>query len=71
MKCSDYEELLVAYAGDELSRAQREFIEEHLAVCADCRDTLAGYKNVRQRLGVLSVMEQKPDIKGGVMSKIN
>jgi hypothetical protein len=71
MRCSDYEELLSAYAGDELSRAQREFIEEHLAVCADCRETLAGFQNVRQRLGALSAMEQRPDIKGGVMSKIN
>ena len=71
MRCFDYEELLSAYAGDELSRAQREFIEEHLAVCADCRDALAGFKSVRQRLGALSVMEQKPDIKVGVMSKIN
>jgi hypothetical protein len=71
MRCFDYEELLSAYAGDELSRAQREFIEEHLAVCADCRETLAGFQNVRQRLGALSAMEQRPDIKGGVMSKIN
>jgi outer membrane lipoprotein-sorting protein len=71
MRCSDYEELLSAYAGDELSRAQSEFIEEHLAVCADCRDALAGFKNVRRQLGALSAMEQKPDIKGGVMSKIN
>jgi anti-sigma factor RsiW len=48
MRCSDYEELLSAYVSDELSRTQKEFIEEHLAGCADCRETLAGYNRVRR-----------------------
>jgi outer membrane lipoprotein-sorting protein len=70
MKCSDYEELLSAYANDELPRTQREFIEEHLAYCDTCRQTLAGYRNVRQTLGVLSHTPHNPDLSGGVMAGI-
>ena len=48
MRCFDYEELLSAYAAMSFP-VHGEFIEEHLAVCADCRDALAGFKSVRQR----------------------
>ena len=54
MKCSDIKELLSAYANDELSRTQKEFIEEHLANCLDCRATLADYRVVRQQLTSLT-----------------
>jgi anti-sigma factor RsiW len=57
MRCSDYEELLSAYANDELSRTQREFVEEHLAGCAACRQTLAGYAGARRRLSALSAVQ--------------
>ncbi|GAI33150.1 unnamed protein product, partial [marine sediment metagenome] len=50
MKCSDIEELLSAYANEELSRTQREFVEEHLSSCADCRTALADYTTVRHWL---------------------
>ncbi len=71
MKCADYEGLLSAYANDELSRTQREFIKEHLAVCPDCRKTLAGYTSVRQHIASLGVMEHNnTDLKEKVMSEI-
>lgn len=53
MRCSDLQELLSAYANGELPLTQREFVEEHLASCANCRAALAGYSWVRQRLTFL------------------
>jgi len=70
MRCSDYEELLSNYANDEISRTQREFIEEHLSDCAGCRKTLAGYASVRQHLSALKDIQHKPDLKEAVMLKI-
>ncbi|MFC1865359.1 anti-sigma factor family protein [Chloroflexota bacterium] len=71
MSCSDYEELLSNYANDEVSRTQREFVDEHLSDCADCRKALVGYSSVRQHLGALTDIQQKPDLKSAVMAQIN
>jgi hypothetical protein len=70
MKCIDIEELLSAYANDELPRTQREFVEEHLASCASCRATLADYTAVRRQLLSLRRMPAVSDIKEETMSKI-
>ena len=40
------DELISAYANDELSDAQREFVEEHLSHCPHCRETLAACEKV-------------------------
>ena len=70
MNCSDYEELLSAYASDELPRAQKEFIEGHLSNCPECQKALDGYISIRQHLGVLNDVQLKPNLKKAVMSKI-
>ena len=70
MKCSDIEELLSAYANGELSRTQREFVEEHLSSCAHCRAVLADYTAVRHHLTSLRTAPMRPDIKEATMTKI-
>ena len=70
MKCSDIEELLSAYANGELFRTQREFVEEHLSSCADCRAALADYIAVRQHLVSMRATPVMPDIKEVTMSRI-
>jgi len=70
MNCSDLDELLSAYANGELSRTQREFIEEHLSSCADCRAALADYTEVRQQLMYLKATPSMPDLNEATMSKI-
>ena len=70
MNCKDLKELLSAYVDGELSRTQREFIEEHLAVCADCKATLEGYRVVNQKLTSLREVPAMPDRKGAIMSRI-
>lgn len=70
MQCRDLKELLSAYADGELSRTQKEFVEEHLAGCADCRATLEGYRAVNQKLTTLRKTPTMSDIKGSTMSSI-
>ncbi len=70
MNCRDLEELLSAYVDGELSRTQREFIEEHLAGCADCRANLAEFEAAGRRLTSLREVPETPDIRETTMSKI-
>jgi hypothetical protein len=70
MNCKDLKELLSAYADGELVGAQRDFIEEHLAGCADCRAALADYTKTREQLLSLRATPAIPDIKVATMSKI-
>ena|SRR5579875_2227054 len=41
MNCESIQELLSAYADDELSANERDLIECHVDTCTDCRDTLS------------------------------
>ncbi len=70
MNCRDFEELLSAYADGELSRMQREFVEEHLSGCACCRETLAQFKAAGYRLSLLRDAPESPYIRRTTMSKI-
>jgi len=71
MKCADLKELLSAYADGELPRTQREFVKEHLDSCSQCQATLADYIKVHQQLISLRTVQNMPDIKESMMSKIN
>ena len=70
MKHPDFEELLSAYVNDELPVAQREFIEEHLSDCTDCRDILAEYMNIKRNISSLKELQPLPDISQVIMSQI-
>ena len=70
MSCTDMEELISAYANGELHRTQREFVEEHLAGCPDCRVDLADHTWVGARLTSLKATPISSDIKERTMLKI-
>lgn len=70
MDCKDLQELLLAYADDELSGTQRDFIEEHLKGCVKCRITLSEYKKARENLLSLRATSNIPDIKEIIMEEI-
>ncbi len=70
MRCAELEELLSAYANSELSRTQKEFVEEHIANCADCREELESYTNVRRQIVSLRDTGGLQDIKEATMSAI-
>jgi predicted anti-sigma-YlaC factor YlaD len=69
MKCSELYELISAYADGELNRTQRQFVEEHLDECPDCRALLAEHIRTRRQIASLQQVEAVPDIKARVMSK--
>jgi len=70
MNCKDLDELLSAYADGELSRTQREFIEEHLSGCADCRETLAEFEAAGHQLSSLKEVPEASDIRAATLSRI-
>ena len=70
MRHTEFEELLSAYANSELPRTQREFVEEHLSGCADCRASLADHVWVRSRLTSLQSVPTGADITEATMSRI-
>ncbi len=70
MRCRDLEELLSAYADGELNRTQKEFIEEHLECCPDCRDTLGEFETAGRLISSLKEMPIISDIRGTTLSKI-
>lgn len=70
MDCKDLQELLLAYADDELSGTQRDFIEEHLKDCVKCRITLSEYRKARENLLSLRATSNIPDMKENIMEEI-
>ena len=70
MRCPEMEEMLSAYANDELSAESREAVERHLDGCAGCREALEGYRGVRQRVESLRTLPATPDIRAAVMARI-
>jgi hypothetical protein len=70
MRCQEIEEMLSAYANNELTPDQQEAVETHLAGCADCRAKLEDYRQVRQQLETLKTVPAAPDIKEIMLSRI-
>ena len=69
MKCRDMQELLSAYADAELSSAQRDFVEEHLAGCGDCRNALDDFLRTRAQILSLGQVPQLAGFKDEIMAK--
>ncbi len=70
MNHTEFEEPLSAYANDELARTQREFVEEHLSGCPECRAKLAEFTWVRSKVGLLATVPAESDIKETTMASI-
>jgi hypothetical protein len=56
------EEMLSAYANDELAPEQRKQVGEHLEGCTECREKLAELRQVRLRMESLREVPDAPDI---------
>ena len=70
MGCFQMEELLSGYVNEELSPEERERVETHISGCAECRQALDEYRNVRRQLETLRLTPVAPDMKPEVMSRI-
>jgi anti-sigma factor RsiW len=42
------DEHLIAYAAQELSQAEAEPIQDHLAVCSECNAVVVSFRNIRR-----------------------
>jgi hypothetical protein len=70
MKCREMKVMLSAYVNGELSEAEIDKVERHLAGCAECRSVLEVYRNVRQKVSALQSSLDTGDIKEAVMADI-
>lgn len=73
MTHTEIDELLSAYADGELTSAQREMVELHLAGCVACRQSLAEFRLTRQQLALLTdsnASHWQPDVVGRVTERI-
>ena len=71
MGCMDLEILLSAYANDELSSAEHEFVDAHLVSCPDCNIILHDFQEVRRQVSALTDSPITVDVKDSVMAKIS
>jgi hypothetical protein len=69
MKCKPYRRLFGPYWDDETTRAEREWIESHFAVCAACRADYEAFARVLETAGSLPRLEASPDLVERVLSR--
>jgi anti-sigma factor RsiW len=46
LRCEDIQELLIEYASDELAPAEADQVQEHIASCASCRESVQNLRAV-------------------------
>ena len=64
------DEILSAYANDEIVDNEKQNIEEHLLSCTKCQKALDVYREVRKQLSIETPIYAGNEIKGFVMSNI-
>jgi hypothetical protein len=58
------------YLGGSLSRREASGVEDHVAVCAECRNTLAELRQTVELLRSLRGSLESPDLAAGVLARI-
>jgi anti-sigma factor RsiW len=58
MSCEKFEELLARYAGGDLATDERRVVDEHLAACESCRESLTFYEALEGSL--VSLRDERP-----------
>jgi hypothetical protein len=73
MDHQEIEELISAHADGELTPAQREALDLHLAACSDCQRNLAEFRLTRQQLALLAdpgALTWRPDVAQSVTERV-
>lgn len=70
MSCFNLERLY-AYLEGELSSAEKQDVESHLATCQKCRDAVAERKRMLEAIDSLPAFDVPPDFAKGVMDRIS
>lgn len=63
-------ELIPAYLDGEVAGEEKERLEEHLAVCAQCRDELNALEEIDSLLSEAPLLSPQPGFTARVMSKV-
>jgi anti-sigma factor RsiW len=70
LECSNAQEYFSAYLDDELPPEQREFVQEHLAVCPACRQELAHLTRLWEALEALPEVPPPAGLIDQVMARL-
>ena len=70
MQCQFAQELFSDHLSDSLDRAQKVSLENHLATCADCKEQVAGLRDVWAALDTLPVVEPPKFFHENIMDRI-
>jgi len=70
LNCQKAKELLSAYMDAELSEAQRELVQAHLAECPVCRQELARLERLWQTLAALPGVAPPADLAERVLAQL-
>jgi predicted anti-sigma-YlaC factor YlaD len=70
MNCSQSRSLFGAYWDDELTQAEREWLEAHFASCDTCRGEYERFAQTLELVGGLPRVEAAPDLAERVLSRV-
>ncbi|HEX2912591.1 MAG TPA: zf-HC2 domain-containing protein [Chloroflexia bacterium] len=68
-ECKRYRPLLSALLDNDISRREEVLVQQHLISCADCRDVLASYRNISQKIHSLSHPLPPTQLRTAVMAR--
>jgi len=69
MSCAGARRLFGAYWDDEITLAERDWLESHFAGCAACRDDYEQFARAVELLGSLPRVEVQPDLAERVLAR--
>lgn len=70
MQCNEFRELLSAWLDGELSEEESAGLAEHLAVCHECSECLAEYRQISSAVSSLAV-EPPENLASGIMYRVS
>ena len=68
MPCQELVEVITDYLEGALPERDRVRFEEHLAVCAKCREYLAQFERTIAAVGVIREGDLDPDVRAGLVA---
>lgn len=69
LDCEDFAELISAYIDDELSESDRHIVEDHIATCPACFDSLYMYRSISAAMNE-SMMSAPDALSASVMASV-
>lgn len=67
MPCQELVEVITDYLENALPERDRIRFEEHLAVCAKCREYVAQFERTIAAVGVVREHDLDPEVRAGLM----